>query len=208
MFSFVLAPSPMLHTLAVEWGNVGRGALATLFIVVCVLMILAVLIQKPQGGGLAGAFGGSNAGSGQTAFGAKTGDALTVFTVAIFVLFVGTAIALNFTMKPTRQVMGTEKEVSKQSKDKPAESGTSTNAPAATLPASSTGEPAGATLPVTTPAAPAPQPATTTPANTTPITPAPVTPIKLPDPVLPTTPSTPAPTPTTPAPTPAPSQPK
>jgi protein translocase SecG subunit len=51
--------------------------LMVLFIGVSVLMVLAILIQRPQGGGLAAAFGGSSAGSGQTALGTKTGDALT-----------------------------------------------------------------------------------------------------------------------------------
>src|SRR5690606_36556084 len=51
--------------------------LVVLFLFVCVVLILTILIQRPAGGGLSGAFG-SGAGSGQTAFGAKTGDALTI----------------------------------------------------------------------------------------------------------------------------------
>ena len=47
------------------------GILAVLFLFICVLMVLTVLIQKPQGGGLSAAFGASS-GSGQTAFGTKT----------------------------------------------------------------------------------------------------------------------------------------
>ncbi|HRJ49783.1 MAG: preprotein translocase subunit SecG [Phycisphaeraceae bacterium] len=65
---------------------------------VAVILILTVLIQRPQGGGLSAAFG--SAGSGQTAFGTKTGDALTVFTVVMFSLFVLAAIGLNFGMRP------------------------------------------------------------------------------------------------------------
>lgn len=75
--------------------------LVVLFMGVCVLLILTVLIQKPQGGGLAGAFG-SGAGSGQTAFGAKTGDALTIATIFMFCVFVLGAIGLNYATRPPK----------------------------------------------------------------------------------------------------------
>lgn len=74
--------------------------LVAVFFFVCLMLILAVLIQRPQGGGLSGAFG-SGAGSGQTAFGAKTGDALTVATIAMFVLYLAAAIGLNFALRDT-----------------------------------------------------------------------------------------------------------
>src|SRR5882672_1530221 len=64
----------------------------TVFIIVCLFMILLVLIQKGRGGGLASAFGGSG---GNTAFGAKTGDVLTWATSIIFGVFLLLAIALN-----------------------------------------------------------------------------------------------------------------
>lgn len=77
------------------------GLAVVLFIVISLLMMLVVLIQKPQGGGLSGAFGaGAPEGSGQTAFGAKTGDVLTTATIGIFVVFIGTAVALNFLIGP------------------------------------------------------------------------------------------------------------
>ncbi|MEO0630125.1 MAG: preprotein translocase subunit SecG [Planctomycetota bacterium] len=76
------------------------GLLTLGFLIVCVVMILIVLIQRPQGGGLGGAFG-SAAGSGQTAFGAKTGDALTIATIGIFVIFLLSAIGLNFAARPS-----------------------------------------------------------------------------------------------------------
>ncbi len=79
------------------------GLLVVLFILLSLLMVLVVLIQRPQGGGLSGAFGGSSAeGAGQTAFGAKTGDALTTATILIFVLFIVGAVVLNFTIRPGR----------------------------------------------------------------------------------------------------------
>ncbi len=74
--------------------------LVVLFLFVALALLLIVLVQKPQGGGLSGAFGATS-GSGATAFGVKTGDALTVTTVVIFVLFVGTAVGLNFAMNPS-----------------------------------------------------------------------------------------------------------
>ena len=76
------------------------GIFVVLFVVVCLLMMLIVLVQKPQSGGLSEAFG-AGAGGGNTAFGAKTGDALTIATVGIFVLFIGCAIGLNYVVRPS-----------------------------------------------------------------------------------------------------------
>ncbi len=67
--------------------------LSLLFIIVAVALILVILVQRPQGGGLAGAFGGAGPSS-QSAFGAKTGDMLTYATVAIFVLFLLTSMGM------------------------------------------------------------------------------------------------------------------
>src|SRR3954462_11753940 len=64
----------------------------TVFIVVCLFMILIVLIQKGRGGGLASAFGGAG---GNTAFGSKTGDVLTWTTSVVFGVFLVLAITLN-----------------------------------------------------------------------------------------------------------------
>lgn len=73
--------------------------LVAFFLLVCLLLILIVLIQRPQGGGLSGAFG-AGGGSGQTAFGAKTGDALTIATIGMFVLYLLLAIGLQFAARP------------------------------------------------------------------------------------------------------------
>ena len=75
------------------------GLLVALFFLICIILILTVLIQRPQGGGLSGAFG-SAAGSGQTAFGAKTGDALTIATIAMFVIYLLVAVGLNYAVRP------------------------------------------------------------------------------------------------------------
>ena len=62
-------------------------------IVISVAMVLIILVQRPQGGGLASAFGGG--GGNDTVFGGRVGDALTVMTVITFILFLGFAVALN-----------------------------------------------------------------------------------------------------------------
>ena len=67
--------------------------LTFLFILVSVALVLVILVQRPQGGGLASAFGGG--GGTDTAFGGRTGDALTVGTVSVFVVYLILAMALN-----------------------------------------------------------------------------------------------------------------
>jgi len=74
--------------------------LSLLFLVVSVLMMLIILIQRPKGGGLVGAFGGAGAGSSQATFGAKVGDVLTLTTVVLFLLFLFTAMGLTWTINP------------------------------------------------------------------------------------------------------------
>lgn len=80
------------------------GMLVVLFVVISVMMMLVVLIQRPSGGGLSGAFGSASEGAGQTAFGAKTGDALTTATIVAFLLFLGCAVGLNFALQPPAEV--------------------------------------------------------------------------------------------------------
>ncbi len=65
------------------------------FIFASVALVLIILVQRPQGGGLAGAFGGAGGGGTDTAFGGRTGDVLTVATVGAFVVYLGLAVALN-----------------------------------------------------------------------------------------------------------------
>jgi preprotein translocase subunit SecG len=86
--------------LVLAWNAWVTGLLTVGFLGVCILMVLTVLIQKPQGGGLASAFGGGAAGSGQTAFGTKTGDALTIFTIIIFVVYLLFAVLLGYATRP------------------------------------------------------------------------------------------------------------
>lgn len=89
-------------TLAYTWNPVFTNLLVGFFLLVSFAMILLVLIQRPQGGGLSGAFGagGGGGGAGQTAFGTKTGDVLTGATITVFLLFLVFAIVLNFATRP------------------------------------------------------------------------------------------------------------
>src|SRR3990172_4759444 len=59
--------------------NLLQGILCVLLILTCLLLIGVILLQKGRGGGLSSAFGGG----GQSAFGSKTGDVLTWFTVSL-----------------------------------------------------------------------------------------------------------------------------
>ncbi len=70
-----------------------------MFVGVCLFLILVVLIQKPRGSGLTGAFGGAGGGAGSV-FGSKTGDVLTWVTVVCFALFIGLSMLLTWTAKP------------------------------------------------------------------------------------------------------------
>ncbi len=70
-------------------------SLTILFIVVAVAMILIILVQRPAGGGLAGAFGGAGGGGTEGVFGGRVGDALTVMTVVAFTVYLVLALVLN-----------------------------------------------------------------------------------------------------------------
>ena len=80
------------------------GFLAAAFVFVSLFMMLVVLIQKPKGGGLSGAFGG--AGGGETSFvGARIGDFLTWLTVGCFVAFLLLAMLLTWNINPAENAI-------------------------------------------------------------------------------------------------------
>lgn len=64
---------------------------------VSLFLILLILIQKGKGGGLAGAFGGPG---GQSAFGSKTADAFTKFTLYVAGVWVGLVVLMIFLVQP------------------------------------------------------------------------------------------------------------
>ena len=75
--------------------NTAFWIVTILFMVVSLGMVLIILVQRPSGGGLAGAFGGAGGSGSDTVFGGRVGDALTWATVVAFILYLGFAIALN-----------------------------------------------------------------------------------------------------------------
>lgn len=101
--AFVAALLAIIGSLLV-WAFGTTTALSIGFVVICILMMLIILAQKPKGGGLSGAFGGAGGASTQTAFGAKTGDVMTWATIVLFVLFIFTAMGLTWITKPKAAV--------------------------------------------------------------------------------------------------------
>ncbi|MBX3388477.1 MAG: preprotein translocase subunit SecG [Phycisphaeraceae bacterium] len=145
--------------------------LMVVFIGISTLMVLAILIQRPQGGGLSAAFGGGSAGSGQTAFGTKTGDALTWFTISVFAAFLLFGIILNYATTPAAVRQTTAATSTSAPEEKPADGAsqpesqtppvtppaeTNTAAPSATEPAAA---------PASSPSAPEPKPSEPAPKN-------------------------------------------
>ena len=92
------APTPFFPLLAeITWSI---RLMAVAFVVISVFMMLVILIQKPKGGGLSGAFGG--AGGSDTSFvGAKVGDFLTILTVCCFLAFLLLGMGLTWAINPT-----------------------------------------------------------------------------------------------------------
>lgn len=78
--------------------DTGLTLLTTLFVFICFLLVIVILVQKPTGGGLVGAFGG--AGGVQDFLGAKMGSKITWFTVVLFASFVVLACVLTVVAKP------------------------------------------------------------------------------------------------------------
>jgi preprotein translocase subunit SecG len=76
--------------------------LTALFIVIAVALVLIILVQRPAGGGLAGAFGGAGGGGGtESVFGGRVGDALTFMTIGAFCVYLVLAITLNLLQNQT-----------------------------------------------------------------------------------------------------------
>lgn len=83
--------------------------MAIAFVVISVFMMLVILIQKPKGGGLSGAFGG--AGGSDTSFvGAKVGDFLTILTVCCFLAFLLLGMGLTWAINPTENSAAAEEQ--------------------------------------------------------------------------------------------------
>ncbi|MCE5327367.1 MAG: preprotein translocase subunit SecG [Planctomycetaceae bacterium] len=77
--------------------------LTTLFILVCVLLIIVVLLQKGRGGGLGSAFGGL----GSSAFGTRVGDVLTWVTIILTAVFLLLAVLTSMQFRPKTGIVAT-----------------------------------------------------------------------------------------------------
>lgn len=69
---------------------------ATIFGMVCFLLIVVVLLQRGRGVGLSGAFGGTGT---HAALGSKTGDVLTWITMVGIGIFILLSIGLNYVFR-------------------------------------------------------------------------------------------------------------
>jgi len=104
----------MFHTLTIA--GIGLVVLNVAFVVLCLAMILTILIQRPKGGGLSGAFGGAGGGGQSNIMGPKVGDILTVVTVVMFVLFLGLGMGLVWTTRSVHnEAMDTQVDVTDES---------------------------------------------------------------------------------------------
>jgi len=140
-----------MFLLGLEMSQWMVGILVVLFVFISLLLMMTILIQKPQGGGLAGAFG-SGAGSGQTAFGAKTGDALTIATISIFAFWILFGVGLNYALTPPSEApSGSVVEAGKKG-DKAPPSADEGTPPAATEPNAEGSKSPVAPKPIDTPA--------------------------------------------------------
>ena len=150
--------------------------LTVLFILSSIILVLVILVQRPQGGGLAQAFGGASGGGTDTAFGGRTGDVLTYLTMGAFALYLLVAIGLNV-VDNQNSTLGTQTEEqmiepallpTDPTKTTVAPTGTTPTTPASdatlTAPAPAADSVPAANQSLTAPAAPAPEPAPEAPA--------------------------------------------
>jgi preprotein translocase subunit SecG len=80
--------------------------LVTILVVVCIMMIIVVLMQSSKGGGLAGVFGGGQAGA---VFGVRrTADLLTKITVVLATTFMVLSIVINLFFLPGAGTAGAD----------------------------------------------------------------------------------------------------
>ena len=150
--------------------------LTVLFILSSIILVLVILVQRPQGGGLAQAFGGASGGGTDTAFGGRTGDVLTYLTMGAFALYLLVAIGLNV-VDNQNSTLGTQTEEqmiepallpTDPTKTTVAPTGTTPTTPASdatlTAPAPAADSVPAANQSLTAPAAAAPAPAPEAPA--------------------------------------------
>ncbi len=84
MLSLNHISAPMTSIIAANWLNISINLLLVIHVVICLLLALVVLMQRPKQEGLGAAFGG---GLTDQAFGARTTDVLQKGTVYLGTLF-------------------------------------------------------------------------------------------------------------------------
>ena len=84
------SPAPMIFA-AIDWLSISINLLLVIFVIVCLLMTLLILMQRPKQEGLGAAFGG---GVTDQVFGARTTNVLQKGTIYCGSLFFGLALVL------------------------------------------------------------------------------------------------------------------
>ena len=166
---------------AIEWLPIIIQLLLVVFVLVCQLMLLLILMQRPQQEGLGAAFGASVT---DQVFGARTTNVLQRGTVYLGSLFFILSLALAILIGHQNKQKGLTREIKPATAEKPA-----TTQPVVVPPVT----PA-------TPVTPVPAPPATPEAPATPAEPAPPV---TPDAPTPAPEPTPAPAPADPTPAPA-----
>jgi len=81
-----------MMSLLLAGAGFGYYALATIFVIVCILLVFIVVITPSNEGGMAAAFGGMG---GDSFFGTKAHQHINKFMVFLAVSFLGLAVILN-----------------------------------------------------------------------------------------------------------------
>jgi len=126
--------------------------LVTLHVIVCILMVLVVLMQRPRSEGLGSAFGG---GITDNVFGSQTTNVLARFTTWMAIGFFAITLLLSII---TAKASSGKTEIQKKLLSAPVPEATATPAPEATPEATPAATPESAATPAATPES-APSPA-------------------------------------------------
>ena len=128
------SPAPMTFA-AINWLDISINLLLVIFVVVCLLMTLVILMQRPKQEGLGAAFGG---GVTDQVFGARTTNVLqrgTVYLASMFfILSLALAILIGQKNKTISMVTPEEAEVEEVAPVVPPVESAPDSAPAETAP--------------------------------------------------------------------------
>jgi len=160
-------PAPMTPIIAANWLNISINLLLVIHVIICLLLALVVLMQRPKQEGLGAAFGG---GLTDQAFGARTTDVLQKGTIYLgtlfFIITLVLAILIGKRQANTPKITADEVEKTEEAAEPEAEAPqepVDDNKPAVEMPKTQkteapVGEAPNSTLPVA-PAEPAQKPA-------------------------------------------------